>query len=91
MQHLIYTVTHSVVPTNFSLLAIKLYSSVVATLVYNDTKYSVPFMTLQPSSTVYCYGGLMKIGKTCWKRSSGGGSMRGATLLIWFGRTLVLL
>jgi hypothetical protein len=31
---------------NFSLLTITSYSSVRTTLVYNDTKYSVPFMAL---------------------------------------------
>jgi hypothetical protein len=36
---------------NSSLLTIILYSSVTTTLVYNDTKYSVPFMTLYPSSS----------------------------------------
>jgi hypothetical protein len=34
-----------VVPTNSSLLIIG-YPSVKTTLIYNDTKYSVPFMTL---------------------------------------------
>jgi hypothetical protein len=35
-----------VIPINSSLLTITLYSSVITTLVYNDTLYSVPFMTL---------------------------------------------
>jgi hypothetical protein len=35
-----------VVPINSSPLTITLHSSVITTLVYNDTKYSVPFMTL---------------------------------------------
>jgi hypothetical protein len=36
----------------FSLLTITLYFSVRKTLVYNNTKYSVPLMTFYPSSTV---------------------------------------
>jgi hypothetical protein len=36
----------SVVPINSSLLTITVYYSIITTLVYNDTKYSVPFMTL---------------------------------------------
>jgi hypothetical protein len=31
---------------NSSSLTITLYSSLITTVVYNDTKYSVPFMTL---------------------------------------------
>jgi hypothetical protein len=46
IRHLAYTVRYSVVPTNSSLLTITLYSSVVTKLVYNDTRYSVPLMTL---------------------------------------------
>jgi hypothetical protein len=46
MRYLVYSVRYFVVPINPSLLAIALYSSVITTLVYNDTKYSVPFMTL---------------------------------------------
>jgi hypothetical protein len=34
-----------VVPINSSLLTITLCSSIIMTLVYNDTKYSVSFMT----------------------------------------------
>jgi hypothetical protein len=34
------------VPINSSLVTITLYPSVITTLVYNDTNYSVPFMTL---------------------------------------------
>jgi hypothetical protein len=45
-QHLTYRVRFPVVPINPSLLTITLYSSVITTLVYNDTKYSVPFVTL---------------------------------------------
>lgn len=37
---------------NSSLLTVTLHSSVRTTLVYYYTKYSVPFITLQPSSTV---------------------------------------
>jgi hypothetical protein len=33
-------------PINSSLLTITLYSLVITTLVYNDTKHPVPFMTL---------------------------------------------
>jgi hypothetical protein len=40
-------------PINSTLLTITLYSSVITTPVYNDTKYSAPFITLQPSSTTY--------------------------------------
>jgi hypothetical protein len=46
MRHLVYSVRYSVVPINSSLLTTTLYSSVITTPVYNDTKYSVPFMTL---------------------------------------------
>jgi hypothetical protein len=35
-----------VVLINCTLLTVTLYSSVITTLVYNDTKYSVPCMTL---------------------------------------------
>jgi hypothetical protein len=45
MRHLGYSVRYALVPINSSLLTIKLYYSVRATLV-DDTKYSVPFMTL---------------------------------------------
>jgi len=55
--HLAYSVRCSVVPINSSQLAITLHSSVITTRVYkdtlyNDTNYSVPFMTLWPNSTV---------------------------------------
>jgi hypothetical protein len=46
MRHLVYSVRYSVVPINFSLSTITLFSLVITTLVYNYTKYSVPFMTL---------------------------------------------
>ena len=52
MQHVDYTVRYSLVPANFSFLNIKLYSSVRKMFVYIYTKYSVPFTTLQPSSTI---------------------------------------
>jgi hypothetical protein len=52
MRHFVYSVTYSVVPINSSLLTITLCSSVITTLVYNDTKYSIPLMTLQTRSTV---------------------------------------
>jgi hypothetical protein len=50
MRHLAYNVRYSVVPINSLLLTIILHSSVRTTLVYKDTKYSAPFMALQPSS-----------------------------------------
>jgi len=37
-RHLVYSVTHSVVQINPSLLAITLYSSVITILIYNDTQ-----------------------------------------------------
>jgi hypothetical protein len=46
MQHLIHSVIYSVVPINSSLLTITLLCSVITTLIYNDDKYSVLFMTL---------------------------------------------
>jgi hypothetical protein len=53
MQHLVYSVRYSVVPSNYSLLTITLPYSVVTTLFYNDTEYSVLFIMLEPSSTAY--------------------------------------
>jgi purine-cytosine permease-like protein len=53
MPHLTNSVRYSLVPSKSSLLTTTLFFSVIATLVLNDTKYSVPFMTLQQSSTVY--------------------------------------
>ena len=53
MQHLAYNVRYSVMSINSSLLTTTLFSSVITTLVYNDTQYSAPFMTLWQSSTVY--------------------------------------
>jgi hypothetical protein len=44
IRNFAYNVRYIVVPTNSSLLAIKFYSSVIKTLVYNDTKYSVAFL-----------------------------------------------
>jgi hypothetical protein len=52
-EHLICSVRYSVVPIKSSLLTRTLYSSVRTTLVYNDIKYSVPFMILEPSSTIF--------------------------------------
>jgi len=41
LQHVNSTARYSVVPINSTLLIITLYSSVITTPVYNDTKYSV--------------------------------------------------
>ena len=38
MRHLAHSVSYSVVPINFSLLTTTLYSPVITTLAYNDTK-----------------------------------------------------
>ena len=46
IRHIVSFVSYSVVPINLSLLTITIYSSVRATIVYNDTQYSVSFMTL---------------------------------------------
>jgi hypothetical protein len=51
MTHPVYNVRYSVVPINTSLLTVTLHSLVKTTLVNNDTKYSVPLMTLYQSST----------------------------------------
>jgi hypothetical protein len=51
MWHLIYSIRNSVVPINSLLLTVTLYYSVKTTPIYNDTKYSVPFMMLWLSST----------------------------------------
>jgi hypothetical protein len=53
MRHVVYSDRHFVVQINSSLLTKTLYSLVITTLVYNDTKYSVLFMTLQPGSNIY--------------------------------------
>jgi hypothetical protein len=53
LRHLAYKVRYSVVPVNSSLLTITILSSVITTLVYNDRKYSVPFMTLYRSWTAF--------------------------------------
>ena len=53
MQYLVYSDRHSVVPINFSLLTVTLYSSVRETFIDNNAEYSVPFMTLKLISTVY--------------------------------------
>jgi hypothetical protein len=42
----LYHDRHSVLPISSSLSIVTLRSLVITTLVYNDTKYSVPFMTL---------------------------------------------
>jgi hypothetical protein len=41
-----YSVRYPVVPVNSSLLIITVQYSVITTTVYNDTIYSVPFLTL---------------------------------------------
>ena len=46
MRNLVYNVRYSVIPINCALLTVILYYSVRTTLVYNDTRYSVDFMTL---------------------------------------------
>jgi hypothetical protein len=54
--HLLCCVRYSVVPFNSSLLTITLILSHYlgrATLVYNNTKYSVPFVTFWPNLTVH--------------------------------------
>jgi len=43
-KHLFYCVSHSVVPINSSLLTTKLHTSVITTLLYNDTES--PLVTL---------------------------------------------
>jgi len=55
MRHLVYNVRYSVVSVNSSSLTTTYHSSVITTLVYNDTKYSVSFITLYPSSTRYSF------------------------------------
>jgi hypothetical protein len=52
VRHLANSVRYSVVPINSPLLIITLHSSVITTLVYYDTTYPGPCMTLQPSSIV---------------------------------------
>jgi hypothetical protein len=47
-----YTVTHSVVPINSSLLTITLNSSAITTSFYTDTKYSVSYMAFKTTFTV---------------------------------------
>ena len=46
MRHLVYNVRYSVISINSSLSTTILYTSVIKTLAYNDTKYPVPFITL---------------------------------------------
>jgi hypothetical protein len=68
IRHFAYSLIYSVAQINSSLLTITLYSSVITTLVYNDTNYSIPFITLLSGSTVLpCYyywvsGGIKKLG-----------------------------
>jgi len=45
-EHLAYNVRYPVLTINSSFLATVLYSSIITTLVYNDTNYSVHFITL---------------------------------------------
>jgi hypothetical protein len=52
VQQLIYCITYSAVATNSSLLAITIYSS-VATLMYTDTKYSVPFTAYESLNVLH--------------------------------------
>lgn len=51
MQDLNYSIRYSVVQINFPLLTIMLYSFVRTTFIYDNTKYSAPFMS-QLSLTV---------------------------------------
>jgi hypothetical protein len=53
MRNLVYNVRYSAVPINSWLLTVTLYFSVITTLVYNDTKYSVRFMMIKKSSNVF--------------------------------------
>jgi hypothetical protein len=53
MRHLVYIVNFSVVQINSLMLNITLQSSVITSLVYNNTKYVVPFMTLEPSLPLF--------------------------------------
>jgi hypothetical protein len=53
MRHLVYSVRHSVIPINSSLLTVTFYPSVTTTAVHSDTNNSLPFITLQPSSAVF--------------------------------------
>ena len=54
MRYLVYSVIHSVAPINPSLLTKTSFTSVIATIVYNDTTHPVLSITLQPSSTCVC-------------------------------------
>jgi len=53
MCYLVYSISYSEVPINSLPLTITLYSSATTTLIYNDTKYLVPFTILKPSLTVF--------------------------------------
>jgi hypothetical protein len=55
MRNSIYSVRHSVVQIYFALLTLILYCSVKITHVYNDTKYSIFYMTFKPNSTLHKY------------------------------------
>jgi hypothetical protein len=64
MQHLVYNVKSSVVAINFSLLAITLYSPLITTVVYNDTKFSVSIKMFYSSSTlIYFREGQLRLNK----------------------------
>jgi len=49
MRYIAYRVRYSAVPINSSPLTVTLFSSVVTTLVYNDTQY---FMIIWPNSSI---------------------------------------
>jgi hypothetical protein len=66
VRRLVYNVRFFEVPINSSLLIVTLHSSVISTLVYNDTKYSVPFMTFQQSSTALWQCSFLFV-KTYWR------------------------
>ena len=58
MRHIVYSISYSAVRINFSLLTITLCYSARTTLIYNDTKYRLPCMTLMPNFTVNVVCGL---------------------------------
>jgi hypothetical protein len=64
MRHLVHDVKYSMVPVNSSVLTLKLPSSVATSLVLNGTKYSVFFITLNPSSSVFMECNCLKL----WSR-----------------------
>ena len=53
MRHLVYNVRYSVVSVNSSLLAIARYSSLITTLVYNDTVLSLHAFITELDSTAF--------------------------------------